>query len=67
MGGLGGNASKGKGNRVQMGESFSKMGVYAKKLNIKVNWGEFSEHGFEQMEKRGVTKDMVNAWVKNVS
>ncbi|WP_091012279.1 WXG100 family type VII secretion target [Paenibacillus amylolyticus] len=50
---------------VQYGEDFGKMGTYVENPSIQVNWSEFAEHGFSRMEKRGVTQDMVDDWVKN--
>lgn len=41
------------------------MGKYVEHPNIEVDWSKFAEHGLERMEQRGVTKDMVNDFVKN--
>lgn len=41
------------------------MGKYVENPNLKVDWDAFAEHGWQRMEKRGVTQDMVESWVQN--
>lgn len=35
------------------------MGKYVKHPDVEVDWSQYSQHGLEQMEKRGLTKEMV--------
>ena len=51
--------------KVQYGEDFGKMGKYVKHPNIKVDWSQYHQHGLEQMKKRGLTREMVDEFVKN--
>ena len=58
------NGTKGV-SKAELGHDFGKMGIYVEHPNIEVDWSKFAEHGLERMEQRGVTKDMVNDFVKN--
>lgn len=49
----------------QYGDDFGKMGTYVKNPNIKVDWSQYSEHGFERMQQRGMTQGMVDQIVAN--
>ena len=52
-------------SKAELGHDFGEMGKYVEHPNIEVDWSKFAEHGLERMEQRGVTKDMVNDFVRN--
>ncbi len=45
---------------VQYGDNFGKMGTYVENPDIKVDWSQYAEHGFERMQQRGMTQEMVD-------
>ena len=49
----------------QYGDDFGKMGTYVENPNIKVDWSQYAEHGFERMQQRGMTQEMVDKIVSN--
>jgi len=48
----------------KIGTNLGKLGVVAQNPGIKVDWSAFAEHGLKRMTERGVTKEMVDTWVK---
>lgn len=51
------------GAEVKIGTSFGKLGTLVQNPLINVNWNMNSVHGLEKMAERGITQEMVNAWV----
>ena len=49
----------------QFGDDFGKMGTYVENPNIKVDWSQYAEHGFERMQQRGMTQEIVDKIVSN--
>ena len=49
----------------QYGDDFGKMGTYVENPDIKVDWSQYAEHGFERMQQRGMTQGMVDQIVAN--
>ena len=50
---------------VPMGTDFGKLGTLIPNHgNQVVNWANTTTHGMQRMAERGVTQNMVNAWVK---
>ena len=47
------------------GDDFGKMGVYIENPNIKIDWGQYAEHGIKRMRQRGMTRKMVDDIVEN--
>lgn len=47
------------------GDDFGKMGTYVVNPNIKVDWSQYADHGFERMQQRGMTQGMVDQIVTN--
>lgn len=46
------------------GTSFGTMGtLISQNPNIAINWSTYAKHGLERMAERGITQQMVNAWV----
>uniref|UniRef100_UPI003261B18D RHS repeat-associated core domain-containing protein n=1 Tax=Clostridium sp. NkU-1 TaxID=1095009 RepID=UPI003261B18D len=46
------------------GTSFGTMGtLIAQNPNISVNWSTYAQHGLRRMAERGITQQMVDAWV----
>ena len=45
--------------------SLLKMGTYVENLNIKLDWSQYAEHGFDRMQQRGMTQEMVDKIVAN--
>lgn len=41
------------------------MGKYVENPNIKIDWSQYAEHGFERMQQRGMTQEMVDQIVAN--
>ena len=58
-------ASRENSGTAQYGDTMGKMGTYVEKPNVEVDWSLYSEHGTDQMNSRGITKDMVDYYVKN--
>ena len=52
------------GSEAQYGDDFGKMGQYVEHPDVEVDWSQYFQHGLEQMEKRGLTKEMVDSFVK---
>ena len=47
------------------GTTFGKYGtLLSQNPNIAVDWSAYAKHGFERMAERGVTREMVDHWVK---
>lgn len=57
--------TEGTGKLAKYGDEFGSMGKYVKNPNIKLDWDSVTQHGMDRMVQRGVSKDMVNNWVKN--
>ena len=47
------------------GDDFGKMGTYVKNPNISIDWAQYAKHGAERMLQRGITKEMVESFIKN--
>ena len=45
------------------GVDFGKLGKLVENPNIKVDWGQYANHGLERMLERNISTDMVNNWV----
>ena len=62
-----GKTLKVKGGSVlaQYGDEFGKMGTYVENPGIKIDWTQYAEHGFERMQQRGMTQELVNNIVEN--
>ncbi len=49
----------------KIGTDFGKIGILVESPGTKVDWTLQTDHGAKRMTERGVTKDMVNSWVKD--
>ena len=60
-------STKDKGaSGVKFGDSFGKIGTYAEKPNLKVDWKQYADHAInDSMVKRGITQEMVDSYVAN--
>lgn len=50
---------------VKYGENFGEMGIYVEHPNIKVDWSKHSVHGLERLEKRGLSKQQIEKFIKD--
>jgi RHS repeat-associated protein len=52
-------------NLAQIGSSFGKSGTLVNHPGTRVDWSKVSAHGLQRMSERGVTRNMVESWVRN--
>ena len=45
------------------GMDYGKLGKLVENPNIKVDWGQYTNHGLKRMLERNISSDMVNNWV----
>jgi hypothetical protein len=41
------------------------MGEYVKSPELKVDWSQYAEHGYERLVQRGMSKELVESIIKN--
>ena len=53
-----------KNNSDESNYDFGKLGKLVKHPGTKIDWSKVTTHAVEQMAKRGITRNMVETWVK---
>lgn len=52
------------GFKLKIGASVGKLGTLVKNPGIKINWSLYAKHGTDRMIERGMTKTMVEVYLK---